>query len=97
MNKALLKYEKILQSFHLNKLHYDQNMKEILDENISLWQIIKSLTNDFFRGEDLQYHCRLQIIIHTFLLFLFSSQISRIPILCRLELIMEFCVVEVAG
>jgi len=71
MNKALLKYEKILQSFHLNKLHYDQNMKEILNENISLWQIIKSLTNDFFRGEDLQYHCRFQIIIHTFLLFLF--------------------------
>ena len=47
MNKALLKYEKILQSFHLNKLHYDQNMKEILNKNISFLQIIKSLTNGF--------------------------------------------------
>jgi hypothetical protein len=71
MNKAFLKYKKILQSFHLNKLLYDQNVTEILNENISFWQIIKSLTNGFFRGEDLQYHCRFQIIIHTFLLFLF--------------------------
>ena len=51
-----------------------------------------------FRGEDLQYHCRFQIIIHTFLLFLiFHHRYHESRFLCRLELIMEFCIVEEAG